>query len=63
MKIFAVGLQMLGELIDALGEHGHLDFWRTSVFAVGLIARNDLLLAFCQKCHYFFTVCLCFAYL
>src|SRR5689334_8791139 len=37
--VLDVGLEMLGEIVDALGQDRHLDFWRTGIsglFGIGL---------------------------
>lgn len=47
VEIFAVCFQVLGKLSDSVGQHGHLDFRRTGVFAMGLVALDELLLAIC----------------
>src|SRR5687768_15401617 len=45
MMVLRVGLEMFGEIADALAEDGDLDFGRPCVGAVGAIAADDFGLA------------------
>ena len=44
MVVVLMRLEMLGKIVDALGEHRYLDFRRTGVVLVDGVALDDLLL-------------------
>ena len=46
MIVLGVALEMIGEVVDALGEDRDLDFGRTGVVLVAGVVANDFLLAF-----------------
>jgi hypothetical protein len=39
--IVRVGLQMLDQLVDTLGQQGNLNIWRASIGAVDLVISDD----------------------
>ena len=47
--ILGVGLEVLGQVVDALGEHGHLDLGRAGVVGVSLVLLDERVLAI--KCN------------
>src|SRR3546814_18608513 len=46
MMVLAVGLEVLGEVLDALGEEGDLDLGGAGVHVVGSVALDQVGLAF-----------------
>ena len=44
-------LEVLGQVLDALGEKSNLNFRRSSVTGVSCIFVDDRLLDICFKCH------------
>src|SRR5690606_19312602 len=55
MIVFAVSLEMIGQVVDALGKDRDLDFGRTGVAGLGAIFLDELLLAFGSNRHSFFS--------
>jgi hypothetical protein len=49
--VLAVGLEVLGEVLDALGEEGDLDLGGAGVHVVGSIALDQVGLAFPGQGH------------
>src|SRR5215207_5989673 len=49
MVVLLVGAQMLGEVVDPLGQHGDLDLGRTGVRVALAELRDQLLLALARK--------------
>src|SRR5918911_1531807 len=49
--VLLVGLEVLGEIDDALGQNGDLHLGRTRVARLGAVFRNERLLAFCRNRH------------
>ena len=41
VEILAVGAEVLGQVIDASGQQGDLDFGRTGVLVVGFVFGDD----------------------
>jgi hypothetical protein len=48
MVILLVGLEMLGEVVDPLGEDGHLHIRRAGILLMPLELFDDLLLFLCM---------------
>src|SRR3954454_23076125 len=53
VMIFRVGLEMFGQVVDALAEERDLDLGRSGVLSVGLVAADDVGLAILgqSQCH------------
>jgi hypothetical protein len=51
MMILSVGLEMFGEVIDALAEQRHLYFGRSGIRSVGFVRSDDVGLAILAKRH------------
>ena len=53
MMIVLVGLEVLGQISDALGEQRDLDLRGTGVAFVRRVLADDFLLVLSRKCHGF----------
>src|SRR6266851_2360613 len=51
MVILGVGLEVFGQVVDALAEDGHLDFRGAGVSIMGLVTANELGLAVLGQRH------------
>ena len=51
MVVLLVALEMLGEIGDALGEEGNLDFGRTGVAFLGAVFLEEFRLALSRNRH------------
>ena len=49
--VLALLAQMLGQVVDALGQQGHLDLGVAGVLYAGSELCGDLSLALCGYCH------------
>ena len=54
MVVLLVDLEMLGKVINPLGEYGHLDIGRTGILLMPLELFDDLLLFLCMQRHFFY---------
>src|SRR4051794_30191477 len=51
VEVLLVGLEVFGQVADALGQDGDLDFRRTGIALTGLVFLDDFLLAFGSNRH------------
>jgi hypothetical protein len=51
MMVFAMQLEVVLELQNALAQDGYLDFWRTGIGFVDSVICNYLFLGFGRQCH------------
>jgi hypothetical protein len=63
MVVLLVDLEMIGEVVDPLGQDGHLDIRRAGIGLVPLELFDDLLLFLCMESHFSFllvSICVVF---